>query len=919
MAGNVIGSAVVEIRADSQKLKSDMENVKKEVQGSAKKMETDFKSLRLDIDTRLAKMNIGDVKKYYESLKVQMDQKLKFNTDSTSIEKTATAMDAARARMKELNSETKKGEAGHHSFIESLKHIGETILVTFGVEKIVEFFKEVAEQAAKFEEVEHFFQGSAMEMENLRNATKGTVSDMSLMKLSNQATDLGISMKEQPLLFAMAKRAAEAYGTDVATGFQKVTMATEGNIRGLRAVGVQKKVYEQIVKDLAKEHGGLITEMDAETQKTIGVQALIKATGMTMEEATAKERSHADAIEAATVKWENFKLKLGHGFVGIFAGIANAASALLGTLAQEKTVVQQTTEAGTKQKLHFDYLAETYLKLKGKINQTGLEHETYKKTIEELNTKYPEYFKNVNLEKDGYDKVSTAIGLARVQLDKYLESKIAEAALNQNIGGMGEAFAKQAEAAEKAYEIERKIEEARKSGTYNQSVYSESSVSQNGTLMQTKVGTVGGSLEEQLKLQERVVEESQKEYQLLLDKATAVKKLIAEKFKDAQAPIVDGGGGGGLTDEALAARAEKEKAILDKYHAAMLTNERVNLEKEFAYSDEATKREYDKLSATTKKKVDLQSWQASERKKIEETYTKDIITLIEQQASSNKLKGSNLDSLKIEKESFDNLYKTVSTEKLKEQVLSKILALKKEIADEELKQYKGTDTVLRGTTAENYFNRSNDAGDSASSKALYNRSHQKERLGQLKEDVKESDQSVKEFGQSLAGAFSQGIFAAEGLGGAFAELGKNFAGMIAQALAFKLIMLGLSAIPGVGGVLSWLKIGAHSGGDFVGTSSGVMKLAGGGSFIVPAGFPNDTFPLMVESGERVSVTPRSQVSNASNNFNDGNIVNEIKSLNARVSALANRPIVNKTYLDRRLVAESVTRTQTEFSRGNIKD
>ena len=50
----------------------------------------------------------------------------------------------------------------------------------------------------------------------------------------------------------------------------------------------------------------------------------------------------------------------------------------------------------------------------------------------------------------------------------------------------------------------------------------------------------------------------------------------------------------------------------------------------------------------------------------------------------------------------------------------------------------------------------------------------------------------------------------------------------------------------------------HSGGNFIGTASGVRKMAGGGSFIVPPGFPNDSYPLLVESGERVTVNPTSQ-------------------------------------------------------------
>lgn len=41
-----------------------------------------------------------------------------------------------------------------------------------------------------------------------------------------------------------------------------------------------------------------------------------------------------------------------------------------------------------------------------------------------------------------------------------------------------------------------------------------------------------------------------------------------------------------------------------------------------------------------------------------------------------------------------------------------------------------------------------------------------------------------------------------------------------------------------------------------------QKYARGGSFIVPPGYPNDSYPILVQSGERVDVTPANQVSNS---------------------------------------------------------
>ncbi|GAB1444333.1 hypothetical protein MASR2M39_31850 [Ignavibacteriales bacterium] len=48
--------------------------------------------------------------------------------------------------------------------------------------------------------------------------------------------------------------------------------------------------------------------------------------------------------------------------------------------------------------------------------------------------------------------------------------------------------------------------------------------------------------------------------------------------------------------------------------------------------------------------------------------------------------------------------------------------------------------------------------------------------------------------------------------------------------------------------------GGKNLGHFVG-----MRLASGGDFIVPPGFPNDSYPMLVQSGERVKVTPSGKV------------------------------------------------------------
>jgi hypothetical protein len=100
--------------------------------------------------------------------------------------------------------------------------------------------------------------------------------------------------------------------------------------------------------------------------------------------------------------------------------------------------------------------------------------------------------------------------------------------------------------------------------------------------------------------------------------------------------------------------------------------------------------------------------------------------------------------------------------------------------------------------------------------------------------------------------------------------------IIAGMMLEKLAMRGLTALlnwilPGTGaGAVAAKAAGGHLGGYFVNTAGRLTKApsfsSGTYGFTVPRGFSNDSFPLMVESGERVQVTSsnktRSQESEA---------------------------------------------------------
>ena len=77
----------------------------------------------------------------------------------------------------------------------------------------------------------------------------------------------------------------------------------------------------------------------------------------------------------------------------------------------------------------------------------------------------------------------------------------------------------------------------------------------------------------------------------------------------------------------------------------------------------------------------------------------------------------------------------------------------------------------------------------------------------------------------------------------------------------------------------------HSGGEISNVGGKPVRGASGLDFTVPQGFPNDSFPILVESGEHVSVTPSGQ----------GSRTDEL--LEVLIKELKNKPVANTVMFD----------------------
>lgn len=235
------------------------------------------------------------------------------------------------SQLKAMNPALSQASQGFQNLISNSQAIWNGVMAA-GLVQIAKQLYEISLNSAKFEVLSESFgkqfggnvELAEQQLEKFRTATAGTVTDANLIKLSNQATDLGVDLKSQVILFSLAEDAADRYGTSVEDGFQKVLFATEGSGKGLKALGIQKEVYEQIVKDLASAQGNTIDKLDAETQKQIRLQAIIQASGTTYEQATNKVKDAADKHELLNTWVSNLITKFGGELIGVILPVVGA-------------------------------------------------------------------------------------------------------------------------------------------------------------------------------------------------------------------------------------------------------------------------------------------------------------------------------------------------------------------------------------------------------------------------------------------------------------------------------------------------------------------------------------------------------------------------------------------------------------------
>ena len=189
------------------------------------------------------------------------------------------------------------------------QNLGRYIGATFAVGVVADFAKEMMSLALEAEGVEHAFNSlgnATANLEALKHATRGTVTELDLMKQSVQAVNLGLDQADLPKYFEFARRRARATG-------ESVEYLTNSIVTGLGRES--KLIIDNLGIDMAYFNAQI---KDGATFAEAFNEAMAKG----LEEMPEDIELMTDHVNRLAAGWENAKKNVGGFFNRFFKDAA---------------------------------------------------------------------------------------------------------------------------------------------------------------------------------------------------------------------------------------------------------------------------------------------------------------------------------------------------------------------------------------------------------------------------------------------------------------------------------------------------------------------------------------------------------------------------------------------------------------------
>ena len=310
---------------ESEKLAKESLRVKS---AAEKQLNAEKKSYLKDWENAIKQNNSFDIKaekeKNAEKIRANKEyiKQLKFNSSIVNKQ----IADEQKAANKTAN---KKGMSPYQ-----LLEFGENLtVVTAGlyaaITPLVNFSREAMTLGANLTVLKSNFKGTSQDLESFKLAVAGTLTEAELIGLSNRASDLGLSLKDQSIMFSIAEDAADKYGGAVPENFDRIVNAIAKGGRGLEQLGITTINYKKTVEELYAANNLTNESITEEERLNIGLQAVMKITGTTLEDVANKTMDVADQQEHLRVVADETKAAFGQGINVAFTDTYNLLNSML--------------------------------------------------------------------------------------------------------------------------------------------------------------------------------------------------------------------------------------------------------------------------------------------------------------------------------------------------------------------------------------------------------------------------------------------------------------------------------------------------------------------------------------------------------------------------------------------------------------
>lgn len=264
-----------------------------------------------------------------------------------------------------------------------------------------DFIKQGKEMAASADGISRAFQGLDRPglLQNLRDATKETVSDLELMKAAVKAKDFQIPLEDLGKYLQFAQLKAQQTG-------ESVESMTESIVTGLGRQSVQ------ILDNL----GLSASEINAEVSKTGDfMQGVANIVEKQLAQAGEQYISAADKVQQRSVTLQNIQLSIGQRFLSMSQGIDSVWTGIL-------KAVDKFVAIPAEQKIRVE--RQEVNQLAGAILSASGNTEIRNKLIKEMNQKYPDFLKNLDLEKLTNEQLITRLRDANQEYSKRIRMQV---------------------------------------------------------------------------------------------------------------------------------------------------------------------------------------------------------------------------------------------------------------------------------------------------------------------------------------------------------------------------------------------------------------------------------------------------------------------------------------------------------------